>query len=202
MKNSLNLLENLEHIIEDDSNDHYQVDSPINFLEENDTSSSAIYKLLLDCSERIDQQQENTGYLLQGSVEILAALEQQSTPDSSAAIADGASDAIESINQDLQAMAKVMMNVHQYLKQSNLSQNLTSLKAEQQSLRKALETGQRKNNNLVYLDWKQIATIITATAIVSSLCSFAIFQVTSNNMKADQPTTPTEKLLKPKKTSR
>jgi ribosomal protein L29 len=99
-------------------------------------------------------------------------------------------------------MAKVMMNVHQYLKQSNLNQNLTSLKAEQQSLRKALETNQKKSNNLVYLDWKQIAIIITATAIVASLCSFAVFQVTSNNMKADQPTTPTEKLLKPKKTSR
>jgi hypothetical protein len=105
---------------------------------------------------------------------------------------------IAAVNQKVTAIEQALIKIHHYLKEDTVGKEL---KAGQQNLQMAiasLEAKKKKDpHNLVYLDWKQIAMIIVATAIISSLCSLATFQIASN-LQTNKASTPTEKSLKPK----
>jgi hypothetical protein len=94
----------------------------------------------------------------------------------------------------MKVLSQGVLTIYQHLDKDSLAKEL---KAGQQNLQRTIEANQNKTTHKVgYLDWKQIATI--ATAIVSSLCSLAVFQLVSN-LKVDQKAlAPTEKILKPK----
>jgi hypothetical protein len=110
---------------------------------------------------------------------------------------------IEALKQEVTLLGKGMIKIYQHLEKDNTGKEL---KSGQQTLQKAItslasstiETNPKKStNNISYLDWKQVAVVIAATSVISSICSFTIFQVTSN-WKTDTPQTPIEKPLKTK----
>jgi hypothetical protein len=195
MTNSLHSPEISEQSISD-SEYYQQIELPIKLDTKCDSKISAIHEQLLNCIERLDKQQEFLGYLSQGNIEVLMAVNQQGVSSST--------EDIEAVKQKVNAIDQGMMKIYHYLKEDIQGKEL---KAGQQNLQKAiapitpllLEANQKKTtHNVGFLDWKQIATIITATAVISSLCSLAVFQVASN-LKTDQKTPIfTEKPLKPK----
>jgi hypothetical protein len=147
-------------------------------------------------SSKLDQHQQSLEELIGGFIEVVNILHGQQELNSR--------EAIEALKQEVTLLGKGMIKIYQHLEKDNTGKEL---KSGQQNLRKAIasltsssiEANQKKTtHNVGFLDWKQIATIITATAVISSLCSLAVFQVASN-LKTDQKTPiPTEKPLKPK----
>jgi hypothetical protein len=160
-------------------------------------TSTVIYDLLILQDEKMDKQQLYLTNLSQGILEVLTVLSQDNNLDASSA------DVIEALKQEVTLLGKGMIKIYQHLEKDNTGKEL---KSGQQTLQKAItslasstiETNPKKStNNISYLDWKQVAVVIAATSVISSICSFTIFQVTSN-WKTDTPQTPIEKPLKTK----
>ncbi len=175
-----------------DSDDYQQIELPIKLDAKFDSFPPATHRLLLDCIEKLDKQQEYLGYLSQGNIEVLMAVNQQDISSTT--------EEVKTLRKEVIGLAQGVWKIYQHLEKDSIGKEL---KSGQQNLQKAIEANAQKKNtaNIGYLDWKQIATIITATAIVSSLCSLAVFQI-ATNWKVDRIPTPTEKPLKPKKTAR
>jgi hypothetical protein len=150
---------------------------------------STIHELLILQDEKMNIQQQYLRDLSQGLLEIFTILSNDSRPDSISI------ETIEALKKDLLLLDQGTAKIYQHLDSFG-----KELKSGQQALQKAIEASQKKTN-IGYLDWKQIATIITATAIISSLCSLAVFQLASN-IKTDRTPTLTEKTLKTKKISK
>jgi hypothetical protein len=158
---------------------------------------TVIHELLILQDGKMDRQQQYLKDLTQGLLEVLTIVSHDSQPNSSS------TEAIEALKQQVVILEKGVIKIYQHLEKDNTGKEL---KSGQQTLRKAIDsltpaaikTNQKSStSNVSYLDWKQIAIIITATAIISSLCSLAIFQTVSN-WKTDQPQNPVEKSVKPK----
>jgi hypothetical protein len=148
--------------------------------------------------EQIEQLRKYLEYLSQGHIEILEILyQQQELKKSTKPISSDIIERMEAISTDINSQSKLMMATYKYLEKNNLSKEIIAIKTEQGNLCKVFETNQKKTNNNVSLDWRKIAVIITSTAMLSSLCSLAVFQV-SSNWKTNQPQNPVEKPLKPK----
>jgi exonuclease VII small subunit len=193
-------LSNLLASPREDPNFCNQMELPINTNNSPESEIlTAIYDLLLLQEEKMDKQQLYLMNLSQGILEILTILSQDDKSDT------GFTDAIKALEEHVKLLEKGIVKTYQHLEKDTIG---VELKSGQQALQEALallmsskiETSQKKSaSNISYLDWKQIATIITAAAIIASLCSLAVFQIASN-LKTDQKTSiPTEKLLKPKK---
>jgi hypothetical protein len=188
MSNSLNNPEAVEDSF-DKTKSHHQTELSLMIGESPELNMSVI-------SSKLDQHQQSLEELTGGFIEVVNILHGQQELNSK--------EAIEAIKQEVKALSEGVMKIYYHLDEDNIGKEL---KAGQQNLQKAiapitpllLEANQKKTtHNVGFLDWKQIATIITATAVISSLCSLAVFQVTSN-LKTDQKTPiPTEKPLKPK----
>jgi hypothetical protein len=170
-----------------DTKSYHQTELPLIIEESSEPAMSVI-------SSKLDQHQQSLEELIGGFIEIVNVLheQQESNP----------TEDIKAVKQKVDAMEQGMMKIYHYLKEDSLGKEL---KAGQQSLQRgmasltssAIEAKQKKTTyNLGYLDWKQIATIITAAAIVSSLCSLAVVQLASS-LKTDQKIPiPIEKPLK------
>jgi hypothetical protein len=168
------------------SGNQHQIEMPIEPEIKVESPVSEVHKLLLSCSERIDQQQNYLNYLYEGHLDLNKALSQYSS---------NFTEGIEAIKQQIMLLEKGVIKVYQHLEKDNTGKEL---KSGQQFLRKAIETNQKKNaSNNASFNWKQIAIIMVSTAIISSLCSLIVFQLASN-WKTDQPQNPVEKPLKPK----
>jgi hypothetical protein len=185
-----NSLDNLEVIKDsfDNTNFYHQTElSPV--IDESPELNMSVI------SSKLDQHQQSLEELTGGFIEVVNILhgQQELNPR----------EAIESLKQEVTLLGKGMIKIYQHLEKDNTGKEI---KSGQQNLRKAIasltsstiEANQKKTtNNISYLDWKQIAIIITATAVTSSLCSLAVFQMASN-WKTDQPQNPVEKSLKSK----
>jgi hypothetical protein len=171
-------------------NSHYQIELPIEIEDTSEDRVLDIHTLLENQSREIERQHVDTQSLLGGLVEANAILYQLQESDSTELIA--------AMSQKIAAIEQSLVKIYHYLKEDTVGKEL---KAGQQNLQKAIASLEAKKekdpHNLVYLDWKQIAMIIVATAIISSLCSLAAFQVASN-LQTNKASTPTEKSLKPK----
>jgi hypothetical protein len=187
MSNALHSPEAAEKNV-NDAESYQQIELPIKLDIKSDFKIAAIHELLVTYAEKLDKQQEFLGYLSQGNIEVLMAVNQQAEPITI--------EAIEVIKQEMKVLSQGVLTIYQHLDRNSLAKEL---KAGQQNLQKTIEANQKKTtHNVGFPDWKQIATIITATAVISSLCSLAVFQVASN-LKTDQKTPiPTEKPLKSK----
>jgi hypothetical protein len=169
--------------------EHYhQMELPVKTEIIPDDRISEIHALLKSQSELAEQNQGSIQSLSLEVAEIVMILYQQQQFSSIGAI--------EAIKQETKALSGGVMRIYQHLEKNSFGKEL---KTGQQNLQKTIEANQRNTTYKVgYLDWKQIATIITATAIVSSLCSLAVFQLASS-FKTDQKTSiPVEKPLKSK----
>ncbi len=172
----------------DNTNSYYQTELPLVIEKSSELNMSVI-------SSKLDQHQQSLEELTGGFIEVVNILYEQQELNSR--------EAIEALKQEVNLLGKGMIKIYQYLEKDNTGKEL---KSEQQNSRKAIdsltslviEANKKKSiNNISYLDWKQIAIVITATAVISALCSFAIFQIASS-WKTDQPQNPTEKPLKTK----
>jgi hypothetical protein len=176
----------------EDAAAYHQIELPIKKEDTSEDKISEIHVLLENQTRAIEQQQINTQALSDELAEAIIILYQLQGSDPT--------ESIEAIKQEVKALSEGVMKIYYHLDEDNIGKEL---KAGQQNLQKviasAIEANQKKTtHNVGFLDWKQIATIITATAVISSLCSLAVFQVASN-LKTDQKTPiPTEKPLKPK----
>jgi hypothetical protein len=185
-----NSLDNLEVIKDsfDNTNSYHQTEPSPMVEKSPELSMSVIYS-------KLDQHQQNLEELTGGFIEVVNILhgQQELNPR----------EAIEALQQEVTLLGKGIMKIYQHLEKDNTGKEI---KSGQQNLRKAIasltssaiEANQKKTtSNISYIDWKQIAIIITATAIISSLCSLTVFQLASN-WKTDQSQNPVEKPLKPK----
>jgi t-SNARE complex subunit (syntaxin) len=159
-------------------------------MEDSKAAIPEISELLQKQDKQLSKLQEDLEYLSGTSADIFNMVYEQIQSSSAQEIAD--------VNQKVTAIEQALIKIHHYLKEDTVGKEL---KAGQQNLQMAiasLEAKKKKDpHNLVYLDWKQIAMIIVATAIISSLCSLATFQIASN-LQTNKASTPTEKSLKPK----
>jgi hypothetical protein len=167
--------------------------------QESDSNLFALQNLLLNQSEQLVQQQQQLNILVNGFLEMTEILKQQQKIL-----------VIEDINQSLDTLGKAMVNTYKKIDKIDVSKDLASFEAEQQTFRKTLEKNQQnlkqQSENLAdYLDWKRTAVIIVITAIISSVSSLAIAHLVLSNQSAqkDQNSTQTEKPVnsKPKKIS-
>jgi hypothetical protein len=176
----------------EDAAAYHQIELPIKKEDTSEDKISEIHVLLENQTRAIEQQQINTQALSDELAEAIIILYQLQGSDPT--------ESIEAVKQEVKALSEGVMKIYYHLDEDNIGKEL---KAGQQNLQKviasAIEANQKKTtHNVGFLDWKQIATIITATAVISSLCSLAVFQVASN-LKTDQKIPiPTEKPLKPK----
>jgi hypothetical protein len=187
-------LETLDNAINNDT--HY---NNVDFLNETNVDSEptvlVIYEALQNQSKQINKLRYEVGLLSKGNTKNFNILNQQQESNPI--------EAIEALKQQIVILEKGVIKIYHHLEKDNTGKEL---KSGQQTLQKAIDsltpaaikTNQKSStSNVSYLDWKQIAIIITATAIISSLCSLAIFQTVSN-WKTDQPQNPVEKSVKPK----
>jgi hypothetical protein len=168
------------------ANTYHQIELPLEIESISSSESTEIHKLLLECSEKYDRQQQQLENLLHGQMEIIATIYSQDFPDPTAAIL--------AITKDINTLGKGIVGFHKQLEKNNLSQDLNALKSEQQKIKAVLENQEKRKNSLGYLNWKQAAMMILVTALISSLSSLAIVQLFWNN----KPNQPPEKPLKPK----
>jgi hypothetical protein len=186
MINSSHFAEPSEEPIKDSEYCH-QIESPINPDLTLDAKILAIHDMVLGCIERLDKQQEYLGHLSQGNMEVFMAVRQQEISNPT--------EEIEVLRKDISLLSQGVLKIFNYLERDSKNKEL---KTGQEALHKAIEANQNKTTTKTnYLDWQQIATIVTATALISSLCSLAVFQLASN-WKTDQPQNPVEKPLKSK----
>jgi aldehyde:ferredoxin oxidoreductase len=149
------------------------------------SESTTVQEILLAQSEKIAYQQGQLNDLGKGFKNIAEILQkqQQSNPAKE----------IEAVRQDMRVLGRGLVKVYQDIEGLG-----KELKTGQQNLQKVVEANQNKTTPKTnYLDWQQIAIIVAATALISSLCSLAVFQLASN-WNTDQPQNPVEKPLKPK----
>jgi hypothetical protein len=148
-----------------------------------------IHESLALQDDKINKQQLYLTNLSQGLLEILVILNGDNR-DESISI-----ETTEALNQKMILLERGIIKIYQHLEKDN---TVKELKSGQQILQKVIEANQnRATTKTNYLDWQQIAIIITATALISSLCSLAVFQLASN-WNTDQPQNSVEKPLKPK----
>jgi hypothetical protein len=152
-----------------------------------ESAISEIREILQDQSKQINKLRYELGHLSKGNTKTFNILSQQQELFQK--------EITEALELKMMLLEKGMIKIYQYLEKDSMGKEL---KSGQQLLLKAIEANDRKTtNNISYLDWKQIAIIITAIAMISSLCSLAAFQVASN-WKTDQPKNQVEKPLKTK----
>jgi hypothetical protein len=180
----------------EDSTHYHQTELPVKLKTSSESAASGLHDVLQDHSKRFNKLQEDLKDLSQVSAETFNIVYEQRQSSNS-------TEAIEALKQQIVILEKGVIKIYHHLEKDNTGKEL---KSGQQTLQKAInsltpaaiKTNQKSSTtNVSYLDWKQIAIIITATAIISSLCSLAIFQTVSN-WKTDQPQNPVEKSIKPK----
>jgi hypothetical protein len=180
----------------EDSTHYHQTEQPVKLKTSSESTASGLHDVLQDHSKRFNKLQEDLKDLSQVSAETFNIVYEQRQLSNS-------TEAIEALKQQIVILEKGVIKIYQHLEKDNTGKEL---KSGQQTLRKAIDsltpaaikTNQKSStSNVSYLDWKQIAIISTVTAIISSLCSLAIFQAVSN-WKTDQPQNPVEKSVKPK----
>jgi hypothetical protein len=173
---------------------HYPIDQ--------DIQPDPIQSLILRQSEQLAKQEQQLEGLARGFDEIVKFLQRQHESDPSGKI--------EEINQSLDTLGKAMVNTYKKIDKIDVSKDLASFEAEQQTFRKTLEKNQQnlkqQSENLAdHLEWKRTAVIIVITAIISSVSSLAIAHLVLSNQPAqkDQNSIQTEKPInsKPKKAS-
>jgi hypothetical protein len=170
----------------DNAESYHQIELPINTEDIAKNKIPEIHMLLQSQVRVIEQQHIDIQNLSEGVADLMMISYQQQLSDPIKTI--------EALKQQVTLLEKGIIKIYQHLEKDNTGKEL---KSGQQNLRKAIEANQKKTINNVSLDWKQIAIMITSTAIISSLCSLAVFQVVSN-WKTDQLQNPVEKPLKTK----
>jgi hypothetical protein len=169
-----------------DAKSHIQIELPIESQISSESTPTETQNTSQEHSKKFGKMQAYLEYIAEGNMEIIDILSQQqeSSPEG----------AIEVVNKKIDALFQGVGKTYQHIN-DNLGKEISFIKAEQQALRQAVE--KKVNHNVTHLYWKQIATIITAAAVISTLCSLAAFQIASN-WKTDQPPNPVERQLKAK----
>jgi hypothetical protein len=175
----------------DNSTHSHQVELLIENKTRAELTLSELYDILQDQGKKLNEIQDTLEYSSLVNTKNFNILYQQQESNPMRAI--------EGVKQQVNTIDQGMMKIHHYLKEDSVGKEL---KAGQQNLQKVIVSTIEANQNKTttktsYLDWQQIAIIVTATALISSLCSLAVFQLASN-WKTDQPQNPVEKPLKPK----
>jgi hypothetical protein len=182
---------------EDNIEDLYdESESLISFGESGSVEAELItlQALLINQSEQIEQQQQQIESLANGFNDIAEILQEMQSSNPTVAI--------EAMNQNIDVLSRAVINVYKQQEKNNPATELKAFKTSQQALQKIVETNHQtllNKNPTSHLHWKQTTAIIVITALLSSLCSFAIGQITQPNKP--EPTIPAvKKSPKPKKT--
>ncbi len=196
LKNNIDdLNEGLNEELNEDLYD--ETESLISFGENGSIESDliAIQELLINLTEQTEEQHQQIASLANAFNDIAAILRQMQSSNLTAAI--------EAINQNIDVLSQALINIYKHQEKNNPATELKALKTSQQALQKIVETNHQtllNKNPASHLHWKQTTAIIVITALLSSLCSFAIGQITQPNKP--EPTIPViKKSPKPKKTS-
>ncbi len=142
------------------------------------SDQSVLQEMLTEQGEQIDYQQQQLDGLIQCLAEISQVLRQQREDNPRAEL--------ELLSQTLAILGKAITDLYRQAKEINIGQELSSLKSEQQALRKSNEAAHKSLSNQVedlvtHLDWRRVAAIVFMAAIVSSICSILITQAALNN---------------------
>lgn len=134
-------------------------------------ATSELTEILLDQSEQIEHQQKQLNDLGKGFRDIAEILQKQQKSNPTPAI--------EEINQSILSLSNAIISLHQQLKKADFGQGFAEIKAQQQSISKAIATSHKsiesQSSDLgYYLGWKRIMAIVVSTAVISSLSNVAI----------------------------
>jgi DNA repair exonuclease SbcCD ATPase subunit len=195
LKNNIDdLNEGLNEELNEDLYD--ETESSISFGENGSIEADliAVQELLINLTEQTEEQHQQIASLANAFNDIAAILQQMQSSNPTAAI--------DVMNQNIDVLSRAVINVYKHQEKNNPATELNALKTSQQALQKIVETNHQNlinKNPASHLHWKQTTAIIVITALLSSLCSFAIGQITQPSKP--EPTIPAiKKSPKPKKT--